>query len=629
MNGQQRQTVRLSVLGRIRVEVRGRTVVLGPRKQRLVLGTLLTRPNRLVSLETLSEAVWDDEPPRTARKNLQVYVSTLRTLLGPGDPDRIVYDCGGYRLRAERAELDLLCFQDLARAGRTAAAAGDWDRGAELFGRALGLWRAEPFADLRGVPLIRAEAERLEELRVAAYEDWAEAELTRGGAAPEVAETLGELVEAYPLRERLQAGWIDALRRSGRQAEALAAYDRYRRLLAGDLGLAPSPALEALYRSVLSGGRGGAAVSRSRTALPPDTVDFTGRDEQIAELRETVCRGHDRVAVLAGPAGIGKTALAVRVAHLVAENFPWGRLLVRMRAADGSARTLPEVLADLARLVGPAGQPTGVGADPAQALAAWRAWLEGRKVLLVFDDAADEADVRALLPDDDAGAAIVTSRTPLAGLAPVHRMELPGFETAQALELLERIIGAERLAGDPDAAREIVAACGGLPLAVRASGLKLAVLRHLPLREYAARLADPRTALDELAAGDVAVRPGLARGWRELTPWDRGALTGLARLPLDRPFTVDEAADALGFGADAAVRTLENLIGAGLVGLPYAEVTAHAALYSLPRLIHLYAREQVPAEPAPPEPSQSPSAAPRTPTGLPALRALWEQPAWL
>ncbi|HET9171186.1 MAG TPA: BTAD domain-containing putative transcriptional regulator [Actinospica sp.] len=588
MEGQRRSELLLGVLGRLRVERAGAPVDLGPLKQRLVLAALLACPNRPVPLDGLTEAVWRDEPPRTARKNLQVYVSTLRTLLDPGAADRIVYDCGGYRLRAGREELDLLRFEDLMRAGRNASAAGDRAAGAELFGRALRLWRGEPFADLRAAPLIAAEAARLEQRRVAAVEDWAEAELDRGGAPGPVAEVLAEQVERHPLRERLQAGWIDALRRSGRQAEALAEYDRYRRRLAGELGLTPSPVLTALYNAMLGGGRAVPPVGRPCQALPPDTADFTGRAEQLERLLEVLDGGG--TAVVTGPAGLGKTTLAVRAAYRAARRFPDGRLLVRMRTPDGAARTLPDVLGELDRLTGFAPAAVRRAADPERLLESWRAWLEDRRVLLVLDDAADESLVRLLLPADAAGAAIVTASRALAGLAPVHRVDLAPFDDEETLDLLGRIVGPRRLAAEIPAARRIAAACGGAPLAVRAGGLKLAVLRHLPLTEYAARLAGA-AALDELAAGDVAVRPRLERGWRELAANQRAAMAALAGLPLDEPFTAQEAAAALGCAHGPAVRMLEDLVEAGMLGLPDAEVMAHTVLYELPRLLHLYARE--------------------------------------
>ncbi|GAA4988945.1 AfsR/SARP family transcriptional regulator [Kitasatospora paranensis] len=613
MDQRRRGTVRFSVLGRLQVDVAGRPVPLGPLKQRLVLAMLLSRPNRPVSSGLLTEVVWQDEPPRTARKNLQVYVSALRKLLGgrgdgeggadgAGDGARIVHDCGGYRLHLERSELDALHFQDLAQAGRAARSAGELDSAADLLRRALDLWRGEPFADLRSSPLVRAAAEQLEERRLGGYEDWAEAELGRGGIAASVAEAVGDLIEQHPLRERLQAARMNALHLMGRQSEALSGYDRYRQLLARELGLAPSPALETQYRSILTAGRsgpaagaGGAAAGPARTVLPPDTADFTGRAEQLRELTD-VLGGGGRVAVLVGPTGIGKTALAVRVAHLLRAEFPDGRLLVRSRAADGSPRPWEAVLADLGRLAGLVDRPAE---DPCRALGRWHGWLADRRVLLVLDDAPDEAVIRVLLPAGGSSAAVVTSRAQLAGLAPVHRVEPPPYSPAEALELLGRIIGRRRLEGDRAAAEEIVAASGMLPLAVRASGLKLAVLRHLPLREYAARLADPRMVLDELAAGDVAVRPRLALGWRDLTPAHRTALLRLGQLPLARPFTLAEAAAALGCGEDSALRALEALIATGVVTSPLDEVTAHRAVYALPRLVQLYARERAPQGPPP------------------------------
>ncbi|WP_327674797.1 AfsR/SARP family transcriptional regulator [Kitasatospora sp. NBC_00458] len=627
MDEQRRTTVRFSALGPLRVTVAGRPVSLGPPKQRLVLAMLLCAANRPVSLDLLTEAVWQDEPPRTARKNLHVYVSALRRLLGDEASDtgegggtgdggraRIVHDYGGYRLRVERPEYDVLRFQDLAQAGRTAATAGELDASAALFRQAVDLWQGDPFAGLHCSPTVRSEAARLEERCLSGYEDWAETELERGGAIAAVAEGVAELIERHPLRERLQAARMNTLHVLGRQAEALAAYDRYRQLLARELGLSPSPALERQYRRILAarpGGRPGPAAVPARTVLPPDTADFTGRAEQVRELREVLADG-GRVAALVGPAGIGKTTLAVRIAHLLRADFPGGRLLVRSRTEDGEPRPWQEVLADVARLVGMAAEQSAD--DPCRTITRWQSWLADRRVLLILDDVPDEAVARALLPADGGSAAVVTSRVRLAGLTPVHRVEPPPYTPAEALELLGRIIGPDRVRSDLAAAEEIVDATGMLPLAVRAGGLKLAVLRHLPLREYAARLADPDAVLDELAAGDVAVRPHLARCWRELNPSGRDALLRLARLPLGRPFTLAGAAAALRCDEAAALRELEALIGAGMVTSPVDEVTAHRAVYAMPRLIHLYAREGASQQPPRPRASRTgPADAARTP----------------
>ncbi|MFJ9718490.1 BTAD domain-containing putative transcriptional regulator [Streptomyces sp. NPDC101213] len=612
MDERQRSALRFRVLGPVQAEAGGKPLRLGPLKQRLVLAVLLSQPNRPVSLDVLTETVWHGEPPRTARKNLHVYVSALRRVLtadAPGAPAtggrkgggeegddavgdmetgpvRLMHEHGGYLLRVERTELDALIFEDLTRQGREAAAAGELDAAAALLRQALDLWRGRAFADLHDVPLLRAQAERLEEHFLSGYEDWSEAELERGGAST-VAATIGELVERHPLRERLQAARMKAFYLLGRQAEGLAGYDRYRQLLARELGLTPSPALEAQYHALLAGGPGRPSAGPARTVLPADAADFTGRSRQVSELTETLGPG-GRVALLVGPTGIGKTALAVRIAHLLRGRFPDGRILVAPRTAGGAPRSWQATLAELARLVRLSDQP---GDDPARTLVRWHAWLAGRKVLLILDDVPDETVARVLLPVEGESATLLTSRAQLAGLAPVRRVELPPYTMSEALELLGRIIGRRRLHGDLDAAREIVTAGGMLPLAVRASGLKLAVLRHLPLREYASRLADEEAVLDELAAGDIAVRPRLAHGWRDLSPSGRAALLRLGRLAPGRPFTLARAAVALGRDEAAALRELEALIGAGAVTSPAGEVTVDHAVYALPRLIHLYARE--------------------------------------
>ncbi|MFF6904458.1 BTAD domain-containing putative transcriptional regulator [Streptomyces sp. NPDC012389] len=601
--------VYFSLLGPLTAVRDGRPLPLGPRKQRLVLATLLARPNTPVPVDVLTDAVWPDDPPRTARKNLQVYVSAARALLGStGDDgrDRVVHGCGGYRLTIGEGELDTLRFRSLARAGRAAGERGDLRGAARLLREALDLWEGPPLNDLRDSSGVAEEAERLEARCLTVYEDWAETEIELGRAAVAV-DGLRDLVERHPLRERLRVAWMNSLHQSGRQAEALAVYDDYRQLLARELGLEPSPAMAALYRAMLGRGRAARPPAGDRdtahgTALPAAPRHFTGRREELRDLLALLGSPDERVVVVSGPAGSGKSALALRAAHLLGDGFPDGRFHVQVRREDGSARTPAEVLGELGRLCGvrvptvpavPAGPESGPAAAVSQgAEDAWQRWLSLHRALIVLDDVPDEAFVRGLLPRSSPSSVVLTARGQLAGLAPVHRIALGALADGEALELLGKLIGPGRLRTDPAAALRIVRACGALPLAVGVSGMRLAVLRHLPLAEYADRLGDPSAALDELVAGDVSVRLRMASGWQDLSPDGRRALGRLAGPAQEGGFTLHGAMEALGCGERAAIRTVESLIDAGAVTSPTGEVTAHAALYEVPRLLCLYARER-------------------------------------
>ncbi|MFD8597378.1 BTAD domain-containing putative transcriptional regulator [Kitasatospora sp. NPDC059646] len=581
----ERRRLRFRLLGQLAAEGDDGPLALGSLKQRSVLAALLGHPNALLSTDLLTEAVWEDEPPRSARKNLQVYVSGLRGTLGG---ERLVHRPGGYELRVAEQELDSLRFEGLVRSGREAAARQEDAAAARLLGEALRLWEGPPLPELRHSSVLRGVAERLTGRYLAAVEDWAEVALRLGRAA-QVTNTLTELAERHPLRERLQAVHLLALHRSGRRAEALAAFSALRRQLSRELGLSPGPELEACHRELLADGVAQPPARRpGRTVLPPDTTAFTGRVRESAELLGALRRA-DGPVVLAGPVGVGKTALAIRTAHALRAEFPDGRLLVRLRDASGRARSPQDVAADLARLLD-GDRPQPAAPDPVRTPARWRDWLADRRVLVVLDGVPDERTARALLPPGGPATALVTGRTPLAGLGAAHRIDLGPFTVPEALDLLSLLVGAHRVGAAPAAAERIVTACGLLPSAVRLAGYKLAALRHLPLGEFADRLADPDRVLDELAAGDARLSDRLDAQWDALDDGQRRTLTRLSRRPWTGALDLARAADALGLAAGPALDALERLIVAGVLLCPAEEVSAHAARYTLPRLTHVHAR---------------------------------------
>lgn len=555
----------------------------GPFKQRLLLALLLCRSNRVVLVEELIDALWWDGPPRTAHKNIQVYVSHLRKLLGAdGRAGRLIYRLSGYQLVLTPAEVDALRFESLSRAGRLALRRGDARESAASMREALGLWRGPALADLQVSPVLREEAGRLGDRRLSVYEDWFEAELLLGNHA-EVLDEIEAVVRAHPLRERLRSHQLTALYRGGRQAEALAEYDNLRQLLTAELGLDPSPALQQLYRSILagdpalgtqtpatarpidppepaaaeqfearipvsaevvahvsglpesadwSGGPGERASERppagNPSGLPRAADDFTGRREVLGDLLalfgDAAQAGSHlrRVAAIVGPPGAGTSTLALQAAHALAPRFRDGPVLLSLHDEKGAPRPPAELIEELLTFLEPISKPPPAASPDRSTLL--RRQLAGRQLLLIMDGVAEEAQVRPLLPGVGDCSVILTSCRTLSSLDGVSHFRLGVFSEQEALDLLSRLAGAERVSRERPAALRIVRACGLLPLAVRVAGARLGGLGHLPLERFADRLEDGDRLLDELTVGDLSVRGHFDRYLRGLGSAERLAL---------------------------------------------------------------------------------------------------------
>jgi len=557
----------------------------GPYKQRVLLGLLLLRTNLVVSVDELVQAVWPEGPPRTARKNLQVYVSTLRKLVG----NRIRRVSYGYVFDAVSDELDALKFDSVVAAAYAAHHSGDLPQTRKLLGQAVELWRDDPLADLVHNPVIAAESERISQRYLSVYEDWVDLEIDAGRHLKVIGK-LTQLSNRHPFRERLTAASMTALHHAGRRREALATFEAHRQLLARELGLAPSVVLQRLYQTILAGEADGPkrrapAVERLRPAqLPRDVPDLVGRTELADELVARLSRpGGCDVAVVTGATGTGKTALAIHVGHRLASAFSDGHVFVSLRSADGIPRRTLDVVTELLRATGP---DLVTPCDEGHALAVWRSWLADRDFLVILDDATDDHRINELLPGNGRNRTLITSSDRLSGLESVHRAEIGELSFDDAAELLARMIGRARVV--ETALQRIIDRCGSTPLAIRAVGSKLATMRHVPMADLADRLESMDAVLDELAVRGESLRTRLQRRHADLGAVHQQAVRALGTLP-GTAVRHDELAAAFTPLPEPAASVIERLIEANVVGVPEFEVMSHAIDYTIPALVRQFA----------------------------------------
>ncbi|MFF1484530.1 BTAD domain-containing putative transcriptional regulator [Streptomyces sp. NPDC058319] len=594
--------LRFCVLGPVRAWRGEEPLPTGSPQQRALLAALLLREGRTATAAELIDALWGEEPPSQALAALRTYASRLRKVLDPGV---LVSESGGYAVRGlDAGALDLATAQDLGTEADKARAAGDLHRARALLGRALHLWDGEPLAGVPG-PYAEAQRVRLEEWRLQLLEARLDMDLEQARHGEAVSE-LTALTAAHPLRERLRELLMLALYRSGRQAEALAVYADTRRLLADELGVDPRPELRELQQRILRADPALAEPSapapepvaaQVRPAQLPATVpDFTGRASFVTELSDMLASAEGRVmavSALAGIGGVGKTTLAVHVAHRARASFPDGQLYVDLQGAGQRAAEPETVLGSFLRALGTADSAIPDSLEERAAL--YRSVLDGRRVLVLLDNARDAAQIRPLLPGTEGCAALVTSRVRMVGLAGAHLVDLDVMSPEEALQLFVRIVGEERVASEREAALDVVAACGFLPLAIRIAASRLAARRTWTVSVLAAKLADERRRLDELQAGDLAVKATFELGYGQLEPAQARAfrLLGLADGP---DISLAAAAAVLDLPAEDTEDLLEALVDTSLLE------SAAPGRYRFHDLVRLYARacaerdEQPPGE---------------------------------
>jgi DNA-binding SARP family transcriptional activator len=633
-------TVEFRLLGPVEASIGERLIALGGAKPRTLIAALLIDHGRVVPTSRLIDAVWGADPPDTARAVIQTYVSTLRHSLARADATaQIVTRPPGYLLRIGSNDLDRDLFERLFVQGRKAAAAERYRDATELLRAASAQWRGPALGGVES-EILSGEAARLDEMRLTAIEERIHADLALR-RLDEAAAELTELVRRHPFRERMHGQLMVALSGMGRQSEALTVYRRLRSALVDEMGIEPGAALKAIHQSILRCESGPAVEPAAATTvnrapppalaaglapvalvekpiadamptagpslaadpslarphqLPPVPADFTGRGSEIAALAAALTGGTPGetagVQLIVGKGGTGKSALGARAAHEVAARFPDGQLYAELRGMSGTPAEPRDVLGRFLLALGMA--PATVPGTLEERVERYRTLVAGRRMLVVLDDAGSEAQVRPMLPGSPACAVLVTSRTRLAGLAGANPTELDVMDADESIALLSRIIGADRTRAEPESARQITTLCGGLPLAIRVAGARLASRPRWPLRLLADRLADEHQRLDELAVGDQEVRASITLSYRSLDEQARAALRVLGVLGLpDFPSWI--VAAALELSEIDGERVVERLVDAHLVDFVHVDGVGHLR-YRLHDLVRLYARERADAE---------------------------------
>ncbi|MDN5851868.1 MAG: NB-ARC domain-containing protein, partial [Actinomycetia bacterium] len=456
------------------------------------------------------------------------------------------------------------------------------------------LWRGEPYVGVTDMEIVREEAARLVELRLNVLEARIDDDLEHGLHSQLVSE-LSALVAKHPLRERFSGQLMRSLYRAGRASEALEVYRNLRSHMVEELGTEPGKPLRDLQQAVLAEDPaldpqpGANAPTRTVPAeLPPAIGSFTGRDDEMERIGSALTGSRDRsvpVVNISGPGGIGKSALAVRAAHGVAEEFPDGQLYINMQGATPGVRPLDphEGLGRLLRSLGDADFDTPH--DVEEASARLRTLTSDRRILVVLDDVVDEGQVRPLLPGGVGCAVLITSRGVLASLDGAKSHQLGALNDDEAIDLLARVTGTERLVAEPDAGRRLAQLCDRLPLALCIAGAKLTRRPNWPIGELVRRMTDEQRRLDELELPDRAVRASIAVSSTDLDAETARMFRLLGLLP-GPDIGVPVAAALADRSEEQAERMLDQLADAQLADSPAP------GRYRLHDLLRLFARDQ-------------------------------------
>lgn len=568
------------ILGSLECRYQGAPLPLGGALRQRALATLLLEANRVVPVGRLVDAVWDEDPPSSARHQIRKIIAELRRRI-PDGARLLVTEGPGYRATLGEEQLDVIQYRARARRAREAMIAGDHVRAVHELRTALELWRG-PVMDGMAGRLIAEASAALEEQHLVITKQLYELRLANGESAELVGE-LRALVNQYPLYEALRGQLMLALYRAGRQADALEEFARLRTLLNTELGIDPCASVTELYEDILQQSpvlaafdeppharaevRPPAPPVRPPSALPYTLRDFSGRESELRRIVEDAGQPPEsgaHIIAIDGMGGSGKTALAVHAAHALTPRYPDGQLFVDLGGFTPGQQPLGLVTA-LDALLSLAGVPTrDLPSDVVGRVALWRALTTERRMLILLDNAADTEQVRPLIPASPHCLTLITSRPRQVDLDGARWLSLDVFSAEESIEMLRRTLGPERVAHEPEASRELARLCGHLPLAIRIATARLRNRSHWTIRRLADRLGDDANRLGELDSAGRSVAAAVRLSYQAMDLRTQSAFRLLGLYP-GRGFDTHDAAALLGCSAREAEGLLEQLVDSRLL----------------------------------------------------------------
>lgn len=500
------------MFGAVEIEAAGELLPIRRRRERCLLGVLLLEVNRPVPPSRLIDLLWEGTAPANARRMLSSHISRIRSLLaGSGHEVALVSTNAGYQLRADPVTVDAQRFRQLLR---TATGTGGLPARIHQLTNALALWRGAPLGNAASDRLRDRLCADLQELRLTALEELIAARLEWGGE-PDPAPELTRLAREHPARERLVGLCMRALASSGRRVEALTAYEQTRVHLGQTLGVTPGPELRRLHQQVLREMAGPAAAAPTTSCravagdthgrdarparqpvpprqLPRDVPGFTGRGDYLRALDRLLRHGQclPALSTIDGPAGVGKTALALHWAHRVRHHFPDGQLYLDLRGHSVKPPLAPSTA--IGQILAAQGfDASFVPSELEQAAGLLRTALAGKRVLILLDNAAGPEQVRPLLPGEGRSLVVITSRVQLTGLVAregAKRVALAPMSRQESVRLLTVLLRPVCSRWEPSAVEQLAALCGGLPLALRVASASIAAQPDRSVARYLDRL---------------------------------------------------------------------------------------------------------------------------------------------